>query len=137
MCRILEEMGVKFVRQMPVRTGRKTFYADIYTELAPRDRSGRKLSLHRGAKAKGQEPQRVPAEKGLAHLSNLQQESNLPKSGLRAPQTLYFAPKSVISRKNFCRERPRPYNLATNNHAIKLLLSAKNQEAKETPPEVL
>lgn len=29
-CRILEEMGVKFVRQMPVRTGRKTFYADIY-----------------------------------------------------------------------------------------------------------
>lgn len=24
-CRILEEMGVKFVRQMPVKTGRKTF----------------------------------------------------------------------------------------------------------------
>ncbi len=29
-CRILEGMGVKFVRQMQIRTGRKTFYADIY-----------------------------------------------------------------------------------------------------------
>lgn len=29
-CATLDRMGVKYIPQMPIKTGRKTFYADIY-----------------------------------------------------------------------------------------------------------